>query len=201
MTDITNIDDFTQPTIEEGDSDRFDLRGALLGDDAGKKHGIDARILSDFFTGLEDLCSAIIEDEQMGFITKDDGDIQPRETTDAHILLSRMVWAFEKQREYHLNNLSRNTGYMKQTRSKAETGQEIDMTRLAGLVRYRDTCEASIEFWDDMVADIKSSYQTVTGTGYKPYGKAGAKVEAEAAKKLVASIDAILGEEKAAKAS
>lgn len=208
MTNITEVT-FDEDTaveldaLEPNENDRFDLRGALLGDDAHKKHGIDKRILSDFFTGLEDLCSAILEDEQMGYITRDNGDVEPRETCDAHILLSRMVWAFEKQREYHLNNLSRNTGFMKNIRGRAEDGQEIDMSKLASLVRYRDTCEASIEFWDDMIADLKSSHLTVTGKPYRPYGKAGAKIEAEAAKKLVASINDILGEskEKDAKAS
>jgi len=173
------------------------LSEALIG--PGQEHNIDPRVISDFFAGLEQLCSAIIEDDMFGYYTGPDSDKQPRETTDAHILIGRMIWAFGKQLEYHEKNLMENTRRMKIAAERASCG-EIDMQRLAHLERFGDVSEKSIDFWEYLIDELKASHQTVTGRPYR-HGSKNAPVNQEAAKSLVASINEIVARRESRKTS
>lgn len=166
------------------------LKEALLGDAADRQHEIDPRIISDFFVGLEELCSAIIEDNMFGYYPSKDGDMVPRETTDAHILIGRMVWSFEKQLEYHERTLLENTRRMKVCAERAACG-EIDMQKLAQLERYGDVAEKSCDFWEHLIQDLKACHQNVAGRPYR-HGKKNAPVDKAAAKSLVQSINEIV---------
>ncbi len=179
------------------DNDKsFDLRGALLGEDfTNSKHDIDPRIISDFFSSLEDLCSALVESETFGYMTTYDGDVQPREFGDAHMLLGKIIWSLDKQAQYYAGKFSTGTEELKQIRDRAQNGQEIDLNKLANKTRWWKFCEAAQEFWDDMTSDAKASYVNVTGKPYKPYRAQGKSLGQKAGQEMVAALNEMLGDE------
>ena len=109
---------------------------------------------------------------------------------DAHILIGRMVWSFEKQLEYHERTLLENTRRMKVGAERAACG-EIDMQKLAQLERYGDVAEKSCDFWEHLIQDLKACHQNVAGRPYR-HGKKNAPVDKAAAKSLVDSINDIV---------
>ena len=134
-----------------------------------------------------------------GYYTSADGEMTPRDTTDAHILIGRMVWSFEKQLEYHEKNLMENTRRMKTAAERAACG-EIDMNKLAQLERFGDVAEKACDFWEHLIGDLKASHQNVAGRPYRD-GRKNAAVDKEAAKALVNSINDIVARREGRKAS
>lgn len=168
------------------------IRAALLGDARHDEHDIDPRIINDWLNATQELGAALIESETFGYIEKDDGTKEVRETSDGHILLSRLVWAMGTQVEYHQRNLERNSKLIQDVRDRAAGGLEIDMNRLAGYLRFRGVTEASLAFWGALQDDLKALYGQVTGSPYRDK-KSSMPLASEAAKAMVEGLDEILG--------
>ena len=177
---------------ETGEVTENYLVDALVGEDDVVTHEIDEAIVDAWLDATQALIRALYNDKLFGYIEQKDGTRVQRDVSDAHFFVDGVISGCVRQAEFVERALEKNGTFIGEVQSRAAGGQEIDMDKLASLVRFRVASEARQDFWAGMSHDLKSMRITELGMPYVDYRNRAKPLSKQAGTELAAELGKML---------